>query len=704
MALKKRVLREDMLVSSMIPDDDIRRVVKKLSETYDLESMGAGDFPLDPSVMPSKLGDWECLRLWNEYQREMETRAHPASVFPILNIENDIKVGKTQVAVGDKVYKVSQATVEVGPQGAFNAHCASVADMLATSYRYVDKDGFVNAIQKTEERIRLGVPNMGSINEVIRLDVTEKNPHQMAKSYYDMFTAKPSMALKMMTNVMDNLEVAETKEKKTTLKGAPITLSVPHENEDKNKPRARSFSIVSRPLSKKAYSDYVEGDGDDVKKIKTPKTWIVLPRSSYPTMIAIKKLDACYKMLDRSRAFRGEDASGVGAISAGYYIMKMPRNYAKAWSLVQDYTMLLRECGKKYKRLYFPSSPGPFKLSVLVANGFQCATPQSLLKLKDPLDVTPGVYMNLPDALTIRDFKSTPPIIKKLGITYMMSEDFSTLMSTMVVDQVLPLHLNPYMENYLEKNKDMGILPSSMPHNGIVYIGYFKSSVTFLDLVMRFSESNYHRNTFVYHRMPYRLFDKYRKMFDNDVKFPKTRATKVEADLYAYDESITEIDKVPLEDFSEVTDIPDDIPEISTGRLWNLIVRQSTSNLVEFVEEYINYFPLSYKEEGVKFVNSLLMDLRRSYNSFEDCHRIFMTYSGLSNLYRTMTEDFKGEVDAANAIKVKIKENEERDEKEKKKEKSEEESSDEDFLADLGTQDFEIKGVSIKTPDAFGKT
>jgi len=579
--LDERILKKTV----GLPNDDIQRVVKKLSLTYNLLSLGAGSFEIDPTVEPSALNPFDCLKIWNMYLTKNKGKMHPAQIISSYNVDNDIKVNVGSVVIGDEILPVKQCTIIPKTNGAFVANVAAVSDILATSYRHT-KQGFSSSIAKPAEQALFGVPDVKAYDTLIGLNVQEANPSQAALCYFDMLSSKPRIAIPLMSDILK---------------------SMPGE-----------FSASSTIMSRKYKAEKGDFQRDE----------IFIPKISSPKVTFFDKLDTCYKFLDRSRAFRGEDGSGVGALSIGYNLFKMPRHYAKSWAYCQDMRMLCAQMGVP-KWVNFLEMPGTMHLNVLIANGFCCGVPVSGKKFDDQKP-EPGLYMNVPGGIVLRNIGSKTPSVTKLGVTYMPRQEFENLAESVTPYQVIPIHLNPYMEEQISVKKGLGYMPSSMGHNGIVYMGIFKSVYTMNQLIRRFSKANSFRNTFVYHRVPFNLADPMGDLFRDDVIFPKTRNRSKKDELYdniQVDESVVNL-KID-NSIMEIDTVPPDIASVTAFPLWTALVQSPDEIIYEFEVDILDNLSNYYDKKDVKFLSLLMKPIAKFYDNMSEFLRVHDSYPAL---------------------------------------------------------------------------
>lgn len=572
-----------------IPEDNILRIVKKLGQFFNLESIGAVDFEVPDDVEPSSLGHIECLKIFQKYQETALKRGHPMELFPAFNVNNDIKVTVAEVAVGEEKYPIKQCTVLAGAQHGMSMNASAVGDMLATSYRWTTT-GFVNSIQKVEERKLMCVPDIKAIGKLPEIGIKEKNPRQAAYAYFDVFTAKPKISIPLMSDIITKMDP--------------------------------QFYIKSTKMSE-AFNKL---EGDYKREI------INLPKISVPEVRVFNNMDLAYRFHERSKAFRGEDAAGVGSLSAGYPLVKMPRHYAKAWAFCQDLRLIIKSLTRTEKRVNFNIPPGMFILSVLVANGFSCGVAHSQRRF-DPKNPVPGLYSYVDDGITYRDIGTKGPAVTKRGITYMAEADFINLLESIKGGEVVPIHMNCYMAKLIDDNK-IGLLPSSMAHNGIVYMGIFSSTYLLVDLIKRFSKANSFRNTFVYHRIPFVLADPCGKLFMKAVIFPKTRIVTKKDDLYESMVIAKETLDIELaESLVEIEEIPQDVPLTSAFRIWSQVCNASKPERELFITELVDAGEFYYAHRDPKLTSGLLIELLPFYTTYEELVQGMTRYEAVYKLY-----------------------------------------------------------------------
>lgn len=587
----KYALDEKLLAKTKkIKEDDIRRVVKKLAAHFSLESIGASEIEVPDDIEPSSLNPFECLRIFQAYQKTALSRGHPSELFPAFNVESDIKITAAEVYVEGVKYPVKQCTVIAGDQGGLYLNASALGDMLATSYRYTPT-GYVHSIQKLEERTLMCVPDMKCLNKIPEIGIKERNPRQTSYAYFDVFTAKPKIAIPLMSDLISKMDSV--------------------------------FYAKSGPMTEA----YKKMSGNFKREV------INLPKMSIPNVRIFDNLDLAYRFHERSKSFRGEDAAGVGALSSGYYLIKMPRHYAKAWSFCQDMRFIMSSLLRKNKYVNFTIPPSMFILNVLVANGFCCGVSSSQRKFNEK-DPVPGLYFHVPGGILYRDIGTKGPAVTKRGVTYMKEGDFFTLLESIKSDDVIPIHLNCYMAKLLEEDK-IGVIPSSMPHNGVVYLGIFKTSFSFVELVKRFSRANSFRNTFVFHRVPFICADPYGKNYKKAVIFPKTRIVSKKDELYdqlSVSKETVEMDL--LEDIVDITEVPQDVVITSTIKLWNMICNQVKGSQEQFIQELADAGDLFFKgATDIKFEHEVILEILNSYDDMESLLAAMQKFGKLYDLY-----------------------------------------------------------------------
>lgn len=556
--------------------------------------MGALNFPVEKGVMPSTLGHVECLKIWREYQSKHANKCHPAQLFPILNIDNDIKVGVSDVIVGANKYPVNQCTLMYGENAATNANASMVGDMLATMYRYNEKEGYSPAVKTPEQRDFLCLPKVNLAHEVELAGVKENNPSVASAHYFDILTSKSRVAIPFMSDILAKMP---------------------------------ADSRVVAPGVSKVFKN---------EKPPYQRDQIFVPVSSIPSIKKFDKLDHAWVYTETSRGYRGEDAAGVGALSIGYNFLKMPRNYVKAWSLTQDLINLCRVVGVQGRKVNFSTPPTVFTLAVLEANGFAVGCSRSLKEYKELGDVVPGIYMNVPGGIVYRDVSSKPPALKDRQVTYMDKHDFEYLVESIKVGEVVPLHINCYFQELARIRKEIGIQISSLPHNGVHYLGVFTRSVDFTECVIRFSRANSYRNSFVYHRVPFKVADPFGSLFDEQIVFPRTKAMPVIGDMYKVEPVSEEFVKSSVKmDLNDYETIPQNEVQVNEYAIWAQLLRSDLATVYEFVHEVHNnlrnYYAMGAEPSG-HYVRSLMPH----YKDYDEFLNEVHTHKVLSTIKREL--------------------------------------------------------------------
>jgi len=522
---------------------------------------------------------------------------HPSQMLGAYNVDDDIRVGLSSVSIGKEQYDIHQCTiVPKGKDGTFIVNASVVSDMLATSFRFQEKEGIVSSIAKPEERSLMNVPEMKAVNVLENMGVEENNPSQASLCYFDLFLSKPKIAVPLMSDILGTL---------------------PDE-----------FSCVSPKMTEffvKAKKPYYR---DEIR----------IPVISTPTVTFFEKMDLCYRFLERCRAFRGDDGSGIGALSIGYPLFKMPRHYMKSWAFCQDMRMLCNQMGNDL-RINFIEAPGTMHLNVLVANGFMIGVSISARRF-DKAKPLPGLYSSVPDAIVVRNIGSKPPTVTKLGVNYIAKEDFENLVDTLVPGQVIPIHMNPYMEEKLSVSKGLGYMPSAMAHNGIVYMGIFKSIFKMSQLIKRFSRANSFRNTFVYRRVPWLLADPMKNFYMEDVIFPKTRDRAKKDELY--ESVVVDETLAPLKDMRalmlEIEAIPDDVATNTALPLWTAIFKSSDDELYLFEKDILDNIIHYYDHEQYKFCSRFTESLVGFYGNMSELLAVHNSYPRLRICYESIVQ------------------------------------------------------------------
>jgi len=216
----------------------------------------------------------------------------------------------------------------------------------------------------------------------------------------------------------------------------------------------------------------------------------------------LKDIAKIWRYLSGSRAFRGEDASGIGILTIGYYFFDMTRRMAKNIALAYDLMNLMENF--KCNVMDITGSKVPeYVVRILVANG-KCLIDRLNSQWKKGKDVEAGIFSDLANPGNVCRYlkiDAQPPEVKKEIIEW-REVNYKEKLKYYQKDYYAIFCLG-FLEPTLKDMTDVCLFPAIMGHNGTCYIGLGPGGVEFDVLASRCGMMNSYRNAFPYHRKPF---------------------------------------------------------------------------------------------------------------------------------------------------------------------------------------------------------
>jgi len=299
---------------------------------------------------------------------------------------------------------------------------------------------------------------------------------------------------------------------------------------------------------------------------------VVVPKGIViKTMKATENLtDKMWNYLNDCRMKRGEDGSGRGPLSMGYYFCDMPRSLIKDLSLIYDLRALMIWYG--VKTIQIPSTYPEYVKRALVLNGYSVVSIESINLPAFNKDV-PGIYRNVPASVSmiiLKNMQCDRPDVAGKTVTYPvvdLDEIKNDLKNAVVILGNKKSKGNRYVLSKLplipKLANDLALFPSTSPHNGYVWVGssYGTGTYDYEKLVLRSLNANTYRNQYVLNRVNYWTLDPVVDYFhlDDAIKLPKLSIGKTKIDnspIYEFvDEGQKILDQEPLKiDISAMID------------------------------------------------------------------------------------------------------------------------------------------------------
>jgi len=466
------------------------------------------DINIPPGTEKSAFSDVSCLSKLNAYYR-----ANPKILHPQKAIETKLSEGPVQftpkkiIDMEGHPSKITRGFIL--PEELKDELSVVAPAMVATSLAYhVDYDNRGKQIPLADKREyeRLGwqFPDLGDFRNSLRNTTRSKTVSQA--EMYAQVVKDSAGAIHMMCGILS----------KTPQFCIPASEGI-------TKFMTKKYDKDSVPISSRY--EIVVPKGITLKTMRLDKGMV----------------DKLWNYLNDVRMKRGEDGSGRGPLSMGYYFCDMPRSIIKDISMIYD----LRALMKAYNvtAIQLPTTFPEYVKRALVYNGYSVISPEEVNRPAYVKKV-PGIYRKAPSYLSmiiIKNMLCDRPDVVKRSVSYPtidLQDIKNDLQNAVIISGSKKNGGNRYVLSKLplmpKLADDLALYPSTSPHNGYVWVGssYGTGSYDFDKLVLRSLSSNIYRNQYVLNRVNYWTIDPAVDFFhfDETLKLPKLSIgkTKVE--------------------------------------------------------------------------------------------------------------------------------------------------------------------------------
>jgi hypothetical protein len=353
-----------------------------------------------------------------------------------------------------------------------------------------------------------------------------------------------------------------------------------------------------------------------------------------------KSINPCadlWKYLYEVRSIRGEDNSGIGALTIPYYYGDMPRTLVKDISMVYDLRAMLNFY--KLKHIILPDGIPLYVRRTLVENGFWVICTEEIM-YPDYDGTVPGLYRSIGDrvsAIWVKDLHCSRPSVIQKAVEY-PSITLDIISNQMIQCKAIKEGRPDYGERIiicklplmplLVKDLDRySLFPTTSPHNGYVWVSDFREkSYNFDDLISRAISANIYRNNYPTNRVCFWTIDPCRGFFSFQVPLilPKSSAGKkkiIEED-YKFDDLEIKMQSIPA-----------DIIPIDLTQFAEEVVAPPTrvADLLKYINQIKSFFP------DEKLLKTFLLSQEYKYLNKVDVHfnilRLYENYDNMQTIF-----------------------------------------------------------------------
>jgi len=571
------------LYDNSLPEDNIRRVVKKMKDKwYDESFPDAVRYLNLNGVVASTLNYIECAKIIATYVSQSRGHSHPVGYVESVLEECDVAIANTGITIittaGDKIVESKMGMIADEPLHLY----LGATSTLLNYYTREETDGSTAAGFKQPEyqqiacippisltgiraKILTGVPSVSESREII----------------YSKLNRNPAVGLTYVDSVYSKTPTMLNQKKETVFKFAmqdPGVAKIINGQLTLNKVQATSKGVIPAVIA----MDYALPE-----KITLMNMWMIIHIS---------------KML------RGAENSGSGSLTIGYYAYDMPSSLVKVVARVREIMMMLNMC-----KLQVVTLPGPnkeFPLMVhraLVANRIVVISGAGIgvYKKDDPVSVYQSTRM---PSLHILDNRFPEPSYSKAkGISFFESSFQKVYESFLDANGACAVFtwLTPKIQE-----TDSEILPSLSPHSGKVWMINLTRSETYApNHIKRITHAVYARNLFPLTRKPFFSQDPYANIFPGVIVLPKAvRAVKDEIiDMSGFKFTPIKMEHVPLSNYEiEETDIVVvNTLDTRVDRYFQIMKKMDSLQLVQYINanssdsEFMEALPLLRKKSNL---------------------------------------------------------------------------------------------------------
>jgi len=457
----------------------IPEMIKKLMESdlfRDLPHwMMAIEIPV--GTISSSLAPLQCYKNLMAYQKENEHLGHPSGIIDNAIMKNNVIVTPYGVKLENSKGEVTQYDVTRGflidqkRTDPVSIMAAGFVSSLVSYYTRATSVGVTEAIPR-EKANYIKMKYIDLIDERIFLKNVDRSVTISRDRIYNAMINDPGTCLHMMCTILKKIpDFAEFHEElDKVLKNFYMAYKIPLENQ------ARAHVPICGKI---------------------------------PVCLKLT-LEQAWRILNASRQVRGEDASGAGTLTSGYYFFEMSRaiykDISKLYDLMSVMTLL------SVRIVVLQADLKDYVIKALVANGYAVISPMDYSLVAAGPTFEAGHYQSAKwdeYTLTYVSCKYLKPVVKKekiewpdIGVSQLLH--LNNMKKNVKTYRMCYLHLIPSLAN----RNDVSLLPTTMPHNAsVMVVNKVNVGVKFDDLVLRVGVANMYRNAYPYNRVSFHYID-----------------------------------------------------------------------------------------------------------------------------------------------------------------------------------------------------
>jgi hypothetical protein len=526
---KRRVTIDvEKFYENALPNEDIARVIKKVLQQYDLETLPSIVHTISyKNAVPSDLDYVSCFKILYSYASENKNARHPAYYVETVLETSDVTYTDKGISYdsseGRKTVSSKMGMLADSPIAYYAGACSSILNYYTRET--VDSVEKVFANESLSKVTKIPQVDLTSVRSGIK---TYNSSVTISREmHYEAMLTDQNSALVLMDKLYANKGLVEYSMVSEAVKKAIVTYCA----------KKKMNYVANGRIPAVTYMDISISE-----LIQLIQAW---------TIAAIIKSQI------------GGENSGMGGITSGYYSFDMTPSVVKSLARAREIIAILKILSLRVVKL--PSTK-EFKVlcqQILVANGISViSTYGSGVCVKDsPV----GLYQNSEVTyLSVVSNTLIEPSYTKMGMKYDDKAAKIALDGMFKVSRKNKLAALTYLVKDVKELEDTGkffLFPSLTPHSGKVWLikeDIGLESKRFDKLVLRFASAAYHRALFPVTRRPYFTLDPWNNYFPASVRIPKIyRSSKKEvinlADMIKFTK-VSQETPVQFEDSYEIID------------------------------------------------------------------------------------------------------------------------------------------------------
>lgn len=465
-------------------------------------------------TVPSSRDYLECRRLLAAHFAKTPSSQHPASQVEKLLKTSNVSFNPVQVSTKDEVFVVRRGYLVEDPETSVaDITCAFASTMLAY---YVRGDGEASLKVPLDNATAtiLNLPTLDLVVDRSRIGNFTKSAVKARDEMYGILKENIPVAMHTSSKILSKLPDQFSEEHPTS------NVSLVKYYDAKN--------VLS--VNRYKFKIPIAGPIKVIKSIDVTKAW---------------------RLLAKSRGFRGEDNAGIGVLSIGYYWFEMNRTMVKYISRIHDLINFMKFCGVTVLILGHSSKLPEFIVKSLILNGYTVVDEYSNAPSYSD---EPGFYSTY--SVNVRRAKLITPTFEKPQVKSKIVEwprsNLNSILKQMdmINDDVSSAVEIVFCFGLLLKGmgKEFTYFPTTMPHNGSVIITKLMvKGYSFDSLVVRMASSNCFRNNFPFNRVGYYSVDPMTEFTNPTDNIILPRIGKEESDVDVFDFVDIDVKDVPKE-------------------------------------------------------------------------------------------------------------------------------------------------------------